>query len=413
MSLRVGSVFTGIGGIDLGFERAGWEVAWQCEFNPWCQRVLLKHWPRVRLYDDVKELVRRVERGELPEQVDLLTGGFPCQDISLAGGRAGLAGNRSGLYFPFMELVAALRPEFVLVENVTGLLSSNGTEDLGAVLGTLEELGYGWAYRTLNSRYFGVAQRRRRVFVVGCAGGSVRRAAEVLFESDGLPWDPLAGSEAREGVASSAPSRSGGGRVSRALTAHPGPRYDGESDTFVVEEEPIGVTFNGPKAWSDPAEVGVSQTLAGMDSGDRMPMVAHPVSMRWREGKPGGGKGALLSDDRALTLAASDDQMLFQPQGFQQNQREEVIMSDQASSLTTGGGKPGQGYAAVMDGFVVRRFTPLECERLQGFPEGWTKFDPDGRSIRDDERARMLGNAVTVPVAEWIGKRMREVLERA
>ena len=406
--MRHGSVFTGIGGIDLGFERAGMESAFQCEVDPWCQRVLLRHWPRVRLYDDVKELIRRVtERDDLPE-VDVLSGGFPCQDISLAGGRAGLAGNRSGLYFAFMELVAALRPEFVLVENVTGLLSSNGTQDLGAVTGTLEELGYGWAYRTLDSRYFGVPQRRRRVFVVGCVGGSTRRAAEVLFESQGLPWDPLAGSEEREGAPAPSRNRPTEGRVTRLLNAHPTPRYDGESDSFVVEEGAIGAAFNGPKAWSDAVEEEMSPTLAGADSGNRFPVVAHPVAMRWREGKPGGGKGALLSDDRALTLAAADDQTLFQPVGFQQNQREEVILSDQASSLTTGGGKPGQGYGAVMDGFVVRRYTPVECERLQGFPDDWTRYDPDGRSIRDDERTRMLGNAVTVPVAEWIGRRLME-----
>ena len=340
--MRHGSVFSGIGGIDLGFERAGIETVFQCEVDPWCQRVLMNHWPKVRLYDDVKELILRAE----VERVDVLTGGFPCQDISLAGGRAGLAGNRSGLYFAFMELVASIRPAFVLVENVTGLLSSNGTEDLGAVTGTLEELGYGWAYRTLDSRYFGVAQRRRRVFVVGRAGGSVAGAAEVLFESEGVPWDPRTGREDED---------------------------DGSSDSGPVEE-------------------GVGDTS--------------PVSMRYRQGKPGGGKGALVSVDRALTLATGDDQLLFQPVGVQQNQRHEVIVSDKASALTTGGGKPGQGYAAVYDGYRVRQFTPLEKERLQGFPEGWTQYDPDGRSIPDDDRGRMLGNAVTVPVAEWIGRRM-------
>jgi DNA (cytosine-5)-methyltransferase 1 len=135
--------------------------------------------------------------------------------------------------------------------------------------------------------------------------------------------------------------------------------------------------------------------------------------MRWREGKPGGGKGALVSRDRALTLATGGDQILFQPIGIQQNQRHEVIASDKASSLTTGGGKPGQGYGAVYDGYRVRKYTPLECERLQGFPEDWTKFDPDGRTIPDDDRTRMLGNAVTVPVAEWIGRRLLRSLTEA
>ena len=160
--LTYGSLFSGIGGIDLGLDRSGWECKWQCEIEPFCVKVLDKHWPQVKKYHDIRE----VKPSEL-EPVDLICGGFPCQDLSVAGRRAGLAGKRSGLFYEFMRIADECAPTWVLIENVPGLLSSNGGRDMGAVLGTLGELGYGWAYRVLDAQYLGVAQRRRRVFIVG------------------------------------------------------------------------------------------------------------------------------------------------------------------------------------------------------------------------------------------------------
>src|SRR5690606_36023257 len=193
--LTVGSLFAGIGGIDLGLERAGMQVRWQVEIEDFPTRVLERHWPSVTRHRDV----RQVGKHNL-EPVDLICGGFPCQDLSVAGRRAGLAGERSGLFFEFMRVVAELTPRWVLIENVPGLLSSNGGRDMGTVLGALAELGYGYAYRVLDAQYFGVAQRRRRVFIVGCLG-DWRSATEVLFESESCERDTPPRRKAGSGVA--------------------------------------------------------------------------------------------------------------------------------------------------------------------------------------------------------------------
>ena len=307
------SLFSGIGGFDLGLERAGMECIAQVEWNRRCQEVLRWHWPDswpgVPKFGDVSEV-----KGSDIGRPDLICGGWPCQDTSLAGGRAGLAGERSGLFHEFIRLVAECSPRWILAENVPGLLSSGGRRDMGIVLGALGELGYGWAYRVLDAQNFGVAQRRRRVFIVGCLGDP-GRAGQVLFEPD-------------------------------SCDGHLGPRRQ-------TKEKVAALTASG---------VGT----CGAD--DNQAQAGHliPTLMRWREGKPGGGKGALLSEDQSLTLATSNDQFLFYEGG-------------------------------------VRRLTPEECARLQGFPDNWNDWLPD------TVRYRQFGNAVCVPVAEWIGKRIMEV----
>lgn len=306
--LTFGSLFSGIGGFDLGFERAGMRCLWQCEINEQCRSVLRKHWPEVPINTDVTTL-----NATNAVRPDLICGGFPCQDLSVAGRRAGLAGERSGLFFELMRIVDELAPAWVCIENVPGLLSSNGGRDMGAVVGTLADLGYGWAYRVLDAQYFGLAQRRRRVFIVGCLG-DVRRASEVLFERESLPWD-------------SPPSRETGTRVAHCFargTGSSGYRNDANGEDFV----------------------------------------SHPL-------KAGGN----------LRQALSAIQKMGEP--------------------TCGEAKPAPPRVGV------RRLMPIEAERLQGFPDGWTA----GQS--DSARYRMLGNAVAVPVAEWIGRRLATREERA
>lgn len=183
MTMTVGSLFSGVGGFDLGFHRAGFDVRWMCEIDRDCRDVLCRNFPDVDvIYTDVRTIpVHQVER------VDVLIGGFPCQDVSVAGRRAGLDGERSGLFFDFCRIIGELRPTFVVMENVAGLLSSNGGRDMAVILGTLRDLGahdIGW--RVLDSQWFNVAQGRSRVFLVG--DFRERRAAEILALSDGLRW---------------------------------------------------------------------------------------------------------------------------------------------------------------------------------------------------------------------------------
>jgi DNA (cytosine-5)-methyltransferase 1 len=187
------SLFSGAGGMDLGFDRAGITAVAHCEIDPKAASVLRRHWPDVPVINDVREVTADVG------DVDVVHGGFPCQDISVAGNRAGLAGDRSGLWWEFHRILGELRPRWCVIENVAGLLSSNGGRDLGSILGALGELGYGYAYRVLDARWFGVPQRRRRVFIVGHFGG--RGAASVLLEPESVCRDPAPGREAGQVVA--------------------------------------------------------------------------------------------------------------------------------------------------------------------------------------------------------------------
>jgi DNA (cytosine-5)-methyltransferase 1 len=350
MSLTIGSLFSGIGGLlDLGLERAGMTVAWQCEADERCRQLLAKRFPGAPCYDDVRTV-------QDAPAVNVLCGGFPCQDISVAGRRAGLAGERSGLFHEFACLADSLAPTWVLIENVPGLLSSNGGRDMGTVLGVLADLGYGWAYRVLDAQYFGVAQRRRRVFIVGCLGDAARAAA-VLLEPEICEGNPAPSREAGQGVAGTLGSSPAGS----------GWRGDTDRMTFVPVVGQLGGAHNGNR--NDPSRQSfVAETLR-----------SHP--------RPGSATTGPIVPVLAFAHQAGDNRTASG-----------AFMDD--CSVTTGGGKPGQGYPAVRQGMAVRRLTPLECERLQGFPDGWTEGFPDS------VRYRMLGNAVAVPCAEWIGRRM-------
>ena len=178
--LRIGDLFAGVGGFSLGFMREGFDLAWAVEWDKTCQKVLRKQHPHTKIFGDIT----KVSDADL-DDVDIIIGGSPCQDLSVAGKRKGLEGERSGLFHEFIRLVRAKRPRWVVWENVPGALSSNGGKDFAVVLGEMADSGYpDVAYRVLNARYFGVAQRRRRVFIVASreavGGPSESRAARVL-----------------------------------------------------------------------------------------------------------------------------------------------------------------------------------------------------------------------------------------
>jgi DNA (cytosine-5)-methyltransferase 1 len=374
VDVRALSLFSGAGGMDLGFDRAGITAVAHCEIDPKAQSVLRRHWPDVPVIEDVREVTADVG------DVELVHGGFPCQDISVAGNRAGLAGDRSGLWWEFHRILGELRPRWCVIENVAGLLSSNRGGDLGAILGALGDLGYGYAYRVLDARWFGVPQRRRRVFIVGHLGG--RGAAEVLLEPEGVRRDPATGPEAGQEVAGTL----GGGSGSRGWA----------QDTDRMTFEPV-------------------------------PQHTGTVTCTWAKG-PGNTQ---VEEGHVIPVSVAE------------NQRGEVWLSDYTQALTGGGGKPGQGYAAVLafdsnfggqsnvfhdhtppvkvgssagissppavlkgGSLAVRRLTPRECERLMGWPDDWTRYADDGAEIADSHRYRMCGNGVVSGVAEWIGRRI-------
>lgn len=286
---NVNSFFAGIGGFDLGFEQAGFSTSFLCENNEFCNRVLASHWPSVPKAGDINE----VPPSDIPD-APVWCGGFPCQDISVARGsmsRLGLNGSRSGLFYRFAELIGSRKPEVVLIENVAGLFNSNGGNDFGVILSTLNELGYGVAWRLLNSRYFGVPQSRPRVYLC-CWKGNPSKALASLFET-GLP-----------------------AKASRERTA------------FITESTPKG----------------------------KYPRVA----------------------TTGYCLAATSGRHT--------------------------GTDWSRTYVTCENG--VRRLTPIECERLQGFPDDWTMVEGDTEDA-DSHRYAAVGNAVSVPVIHWIAERIK------
>ena len=181
------SLFAGVGGFDLAMERNGVKVVATVEIDKKCNEVLAKHFPSAKQFTDVKEVTGKelINAGFNPAR-GIITGGFPCQDLSVAGKRAGLAGERSGLFWEIRRLVEETKTEWFILENVPGLLSSNGGKDFGIVLREMADLGYSIGWRVLDAQYFGVPQRRRRVFIVGSRTAGPERTLKVLLESKGL-----------------------------------------------------------------------------------------------------------------------------------------------------------------------------------------------------------------------------------
>jgi DNA (cytosine-5)-methyltransferase 1 len=372
-AMTFGSLFSGIGGFEVGLEQAGMEVAWQIEVDPPAQYVLKHHWPGVPLYEDVKN-VRPEDLGP----VDIVCAGPPCQGFSVAGRRRGLEDARSHLFWEVIRICSALSPRWILVENVTGLLSSNGGRDMGAILGALEDLGYGWTYRVLDAQFFGVPQRRRRVFIVGHLGGEPR--PEVLLEPEGLQGD-------------SPPSREEGEEVTRSLTTGSGGgRYD---------RQPRVVAHTLRSRGCDASEDG---------TGRGTPLVAQTLTT---------GTGRRYDPERETILPDVTDTVRSHPRPGSNSVGNIVAMNlrgreggampetDDVASLRSASGGSSRSYVAFHMG--VRRLTPRECARLQGFPDDHLDVvDDRDKPLSDTARYRLLGNAVAVPVAKWIGKRIME-----
>jgi len=380
VTLTVGSTFTGVGGADLGLELAGFRVAWQCELDPWKQSILRAHWPGVPLHDDITTL-------RDPEPVDLLIGGFPCQDLSVAGKRKGFTGERSVLAFDFLRVAESVRPRWLLLENVPGLLSSNRGRDFARLIDEVVALGYGVGWRVLDARYFNVPQRRRRVFLVAYRAdladdprAASERALRALRESgggDSTPgWPPR--QETPAGVGAGAPL---GGR------------------------EPIAFYYSG--GGNDaPSIDGVSPTVkkgSGLDIGS-------PPAISYRKSK----RAQTDQDDETWVEADETNTLNRFDTG---DTRATQLIADVASTLQRAGGERGQridaegaaGGHLQTDGTIVRRLTPVECERLMGWPDDWTA--PDGVKAPDGKRYAACGDGIVSWVAYWIGQRIRMIEE--
>jgi DNA (cytosine-5)-methyltransferase 1 len=421
------SVCSGIEAASVAWHQLGWEPVGFSEIEKFPSQVLATRFPGVKNYGD---MTRFKEWGIEPGSIDVLVGGTPCQAFSVAGLRRGLDDPRGNLALVFVAMVDWFRPEWVVWENVPGVLSSSGGRDFGAFLGALGELGYGWSYRVLDAQYFGVAQRRRRVFVVAHSSGDARRAAEVLFEPSCLRGDPPPRREAGQGVAG-------------CITPGIGNRLDGEFDTFQIEthgslyeSHPQDSRITGP--------VDQSPTVAAKwgTGGNNTPLVQQPMAMResgqgyWmqdevigtiraegenRPSRPsnvvavqqpttqyGPIAGSLLHRHDSSPCADRGENVVAiqQPMAFQSRASATNSMNPSVVVPTLDKGK-AEG-AAIFSSMAVRRLTPVECERLQGFPDGWTDIKPGGKDTPDSPRYKALGNSMAVPVMRWIGERIHQ-----
>lgn len=361
--MRYGSVCSGIEAASVAWEPLGWQPAWFAEIEPFPAAVLNHHWPDVPNHGDMTKFK------EWPDAtIDILVGGTPCQSFSIAGLRKGLDDPRGNLMLTYLAIAARYRPRWLVWENVPGVLSSNRGRDFAAFLTGLGQLGYGFAYRVLDAQYFGVPQRRRRVFVVGCIG-SWQRAAAVLFERESLQRDTGAGATAQENPAADAGNCA-------AFRMHGFGDYaaDNHASTLKSRDGKDATDLIVVHGRQDPYTLDKAFALDCQSSGNTNVLCIRGNIID-RSPENGGNGLGVDAGGISPTLTATDRH-------------------------------------AVAYGLSVRRLTPTECERLQGFPDGHTLIPWRGKPAAecpDGPRYKALGNSMAVPVMRWIGERIRQV----
>lgn len=413
MKLTFGSLFAGVGGFDQGFDRASMECRWQVEWDKNCQKLLQRKWPNARHYEDITT----VRAGEL-ERVDVICGGSPCQDLSVAGKRAGMAGGRSGLFHEMVRICKRVRPRFVVWENVDGAFSSNEGRDFASVLRAFTGLAVevpadGWgragfiktpfpewrwncAWRLFDAQYFGVPQRRRRVFLVASLGDG--SCAEILFEPESLRGDSPPSRGARERIAGSISARTEGGGglgtdfeirggCARSLTTGSGGgRYDKQPHVIIPEvadclQERDSKGADSSTKTGHLLPIAFSSKDHGADAGEISPTLrACPHDGSHANG---GGPPAIAFHPTQDPISSTDGSTHALGCGSKQGQSS-VAIAFKPSHFTRGKDGPPDEIAPPLSAdadkgdqealifhmrMAVRRLTPLECERLMGWPE--------------------------------------------
>lgn len=418
--MRYVSIFSGVEAATLAWEPLGWEPLAFCEIDDFPSAVLAERWPNVPNLGDITKVDWKKE---IHGAVDLVVGGSPCQSFSIAGKREGLKG-ASGLMFEYIRCVQELMPRWFLWENVKGALSCDGGAAFGQLLREMDALGYGLAWRVLDAQFFGVAQRRERLFLVGHLGDA--RACEVLFEPESMCWDTPSSREKRKAVAAASGrcvAQGGGtGRLNLAVAFkyHQGSKAGGIGDA--AEQSPtLTADYHNPAVMYEESETctaGLSETGQANQ----------------------GGKGPLIQDEISGTLSTVNNQSLVCMTDTQKNTSVDTEVSGTISAHTrkdppvvafknhqgaangsgTDESEPIAGYHNLNDNTttesginsVVRRLTPLECERLQGFPDNHTRIPWKGKPAEecpDSLRYKACGNSMAVPVMRWLGERIEAV----
>jgi DNA (cytosine-5)-methyltransferase 1 len=451
-----GSVCSGIEAATMAWHPLGWQPAFVSEIEKFPRALLRHHYPHVPNHGDMTKFQ------EWPDHaIDLLVGGTPCQSFSVAGLRAGLADPRGNLMLTYLAIAARYRPRWLVWENVPGVLSSNGGRDFGTLLRGLAELGYGFAYRVLDAQFcrahgyeWAVPQRRRRVFVVGYLG-DWRRAAAVLFDGTSLRGDPAPRRGARKDVAPTISSRPTGGgglgtdfdldggliadvcgtlnnsggnaypgqtlqdatsgqliafggnntsgpiEVATALNAKSTERQDFETETFVAFAQ---------NQRDEVRQVIVAGALAAEPGMKQQTYLAHAIQAGATRTNPESGPdGVGVQTDLAYTLEARPEVQAvawsIMPQNSGKDYKARAV--EVAQPVMAGGPVGGnQGGDYIQEAWAVRRLTPRECERLQGFPDDFTAIPYRGKPAADGPRYKALGNSMAVNVMRVIGTRI-------
>lgn len=395
MTLTFGSLFAGVGGFDLGFEQAGWECQWQVEWDKHCQNVLAHRWPNVTRYSDVQNV-----EGFNIEPVDVITFGSPCQDLSVAGKRSGLEGSRSSMFYEATRIIREMRyatngqyPRIAVWENVPGALTSNKGNDFGAVIDEMADIGaLAIEWHVLDAQWFGVPQRRKRVFLIACFDSAIARRGygEILPVGKSSARDSTQVGKKRRTIARGSEESFDPDSIIGPLSASD---YRGISSQYV----------NDGKLVVEPNCFVKSRRAQNKDDHET-----------WREDGPSPTLNAFdnTGDSRATVLITEAKQ----PYILDGTRVNDVrVYSDGVSpTLIQRMGTGGNNVPMVSQGesreMRVRRLTPVECERLMGFPDNHTKFGANGKEIADTNRYKMTGNAVAVPVACWIAEELKKII---
>jgi DNA (cytosine-5)-methyltransferase 1 len=372
--IRHVELFCGIGGFRLGLERASpvFKTVWANDIDKYACRVYRRHWNDGTLREGD---VRQVDAGEIPDH-ELLTAGFPCQSFSVAGKRKGFEDTRGSLFFEIARIVEVKRPELLLLENVRGLLSNQGGHTFLRILQTLDDLGYDVEWQVLNSKHFGVPQNRERVFIIGHLRGT--GSGEIFPITEGFE---VAG-EGAEGPEEPAVNCIDGNYWK-------GPDKHGQR-TLIIDGHHRKLT----------REMG---TLTGRENRKGTNWLVVADRTRTRE-----GKGRNLESPKeyanSLTGVAKDNLILKAvSKGI-------MLLDGHPDGRPRTCLRAGRALDLAFDGVKTRRLTPVECERLQGFPDDWTRWglDAGGKeaTLSDTQRYKLLGNAVTVNVVEFLGRKL-------
>lgn len=446
--MRYMSVCSGIEAASVAWHPLGWTPVGFSEIEPFPSAVLAHHYPKVKNYGDMSKFRDwSIRAGD----IDLLVGGTPCQSFSIAGLRQGLKDPRGNLMLTFLAIAEHLKPKWIVWENVPGVLSSNGGKDFGSFLAGLGELGYGFAYRILDAQWVrtqrhprAVPQRRRRVFVVGCLG-DFTSAAKVLFEQESMLRYSATRGSSRQGTSTDVEASVGSGgdggvpssRGEPLVFDESKPMYCGSdinaSDTvtskwqkqsggpagsecglFVLQPVTAILFENHPNdsRITGPHDVAPSCVSRYGTGGGNVPLVIPIQDSRVIE-KNQNGIGVGNETSPAYTI----DQTGAQAVAIQGTV---IGRQDHNGPGGSGCSDTGEMYTltsqdthavVVASTMQVRRLTPTECERLQGFPDCWTEIPwkkKNAEDCPDGPRYKALGNSMAVNCMEWLGERIQK-----